>query len=199
MICIFTKNQLPVLFFFLLGILIFWFPVTTFGATLELTVTITSFQIPDRAAVKLGGANYTAEVTISNSRVTVVKVGSNSPAIKDFTGNMGKNSTATVSVANYDSSATYNIYTEIRAYNYGSNVVCKSDCSPTTGYATYANPLSGGSALSCPTNNCHGATSYPDRLALNSSSIIMYNGSNQVVTSGASTYYWRSPSIYQIN
>jgi len=135
------------IFFF--SALIFCFPLTTLGAVMEMTVTIDSIQIPERAEMVWTTGGQTADGHLADrpntefgfdySRITVVDKNISVKALKwfdyttipgagGFQHPMQKDSTLTFAFPYDVALAPYKVYAEVQAQPQGSSPVLKADC-----------------------------------------------------------------------
>jgi len=178
-----------------LSVIIFVAPAPVFGAAnMEVTVTITSFQIPERAAYLLYEDPSNTEFGIEKSRITVVRnrdnlvVGS-----MDFAplGRMAKNASVVIPFSYIANDAPYNIHAEIRVESTPAGyTAAKADCSlvvlsSSEWYKTYTTLKNN---VWQETSFCLNAGNYGNYLAVPASSVIL----------GGSFYYWRSPVLFTI-
>lgn len=177
----------------LLSVALIFFPLFAFGATINLTVNITSFRAPTRAAasnianpnnVEFGLSNYRA-IVVENNTNTVVATNAFSPNSMYSTAPF----TSGPFTFTYNSNYTYSVYLEVLVYSQGANTVCKVDCSnvpANSGWyilsqsALYASGI-GTATCSTPIPcNCSGA-------ACNNVAV----DPNNVVKESDNNYYWR--------
>jgi len=205
---IMKKNQLITLFF--LAIFIFS-PLITHGATMEVTVTINSLQIPERSTVLLLNDRPNSEfligssVTEKGSRLLILDKNNNLIA-KPFLieapsfnyGHIFKGSYAVASFTYLAESAPYNAYLEIRVYKqYEGETSFNADCSTYTvatgGTAWYYNYISyqnddgykNYASKNCPDYNCDGCYDYRDQILFNPASVRGYNYAVDTIVCGS--------------
>lgn len=191
-------------------VIIFLFPSTALGVVtdMEITVTITSLQIPERAAMILVSDRPNTEFQIDGARIAIVKNSdgvvqktADFPSVNPYQRSAKKNASITFSFPYVNSMAPFNVYLEIAAVAAtvvpGGGMGCRADCSNIPNISDwylssariYYLPSGGGTPVlaGCPNPPCTYPPIYdtPYQVAFAKSNIV--NG------------YWRSPSILTIN
>src|SRR3989339_1930503 len=172
---------------------LFCLPVPALGAIVQLTVTISSIQIPERAAMLYKSVNKEFAFD-GGARVVVVKksdgtLGTPIAAEEIYHSTYGRGvlrqgSSAKIAF-NYDPTLVpFNVYIEIVAMTTGGDIYCSAGCIPVSNSyrsATSLYMIEGGD-VSCPAPACDSPNSV--NIAFPSGNIFSQKGSNE---------YWRSP------
>ncbi|MCX6720628.1 MAG: hypothetical protein NTW11_02385 [Candidatus Staskawiczbacteria bacterium] len=182
----------------LLSTLISCFPLSAFGAIVEVTATINSVQIPQRAATM--GKSVSTEFYLPNSRMVIAQTNGSVVATGSLpSGRLKQGASATFSFAYDPTLAPYNVYAEVSVSNTAGTAICKADCGNVTSGASWAYFSSGSlyyntagswSIASCPAttdsppSQCTASSANSSLIALDTAKVV--NG------------YWRSPTIYTI-
>lgn len=122
------------IFFLILFLaIIFCFPLSAFGANLEITVGITSVRIPEAAINMFAPDGPNTEFTLyQGTYITLVDDSSDSVVAGMYnTVYVRRNETITISYSNYDITKTYKVYFYQRAEpQQQSQTIYKADCTP---------------------------------------------------------------------
>jgi len=203
----------------LAGFFVFWFPLPVFGAVMEVTVTITSMKIPQRAGAALAPDRPNTEFRINNMRITVVNRDDDVVARSWF--NIQAGTEATVYFP-YDNTKTpYHIYLEHRAYGpangYGlpegeeGVIMCRADCSNVVDAPGVVADewfyLGGVEYSSCQPSydpSCHASCPYPACSASYDPVFVNLDGLavdpvNVIWSPYDDDYVWRSPVLFTID
>jgi len=184
----------------ILSIVIFCFPSSALGAVMEMTVTITNLQIPERSAMVYQNVNSELRIYCAwdgnDCRINVLRDDDSSPvaygdalSAEHFKAGFSKTMSFT-----YDNSKQYSVHVELRASSQGSNVICKSDCTPVAGgsgwYYSNGSPelASGAAYLVCPSIACNGTSTTRYKIAFDPANTVLVGGIR----------WWRSPSLCTI-
>lgn len=190
----------------ILPVITLFTPTIAYGAVMELNITITSFQIPERAAItfQAGYPNTEFNEDGGYSRITVAEHNNITAilATKEFiNSSAGKLIKGTVLIISfpYSDLKTYDVYTEIKAV-VGQTIACKANCTPVPigTYTTYWTPGVGGLQVSCSTNICINGSN-TGQIAFTSTYVFKYDSAGTTITPSGTNYWWRSPTIYKIN
>ncbi len=184
------KILISILFF---AALLFCFPSSALGSVIEVTVTITGVQLPQRAIIM--SMPEDTKFYIPDSRIIITR---HSDGAIMGVGNLSSNqlkmdSSTTIAFPYSGVLAPYDIYAEVKVNTTVGTTVCDAGCGTVTSGADWAY-LFGDSLYyfygsswfkaSCP-SSCTASASNSSRIALSKNKVV--NG------------YWRSPSLYTIN
>jgi len=198
------KNNILLILFSLP--IIFCFPLSADAAVMELTFTVSSLNIPERAAI-LTSSNYPdTEFLLRQARI-VAMVGTSVKAIKYFPKNSNgdvQEGESLIITFPYSVGTSYDLHLEVRGWNQGSNIMCtvKCDVIPANSNqcvawdSVYYKNFSPSGSASCPSTTCSGSN-YRDRLSFAGPCYGYYDYNS--TKSGTTYYFWRSPTILTIN
>jgi len=181
---------------------------------MELTVTITSLKVPERAAMILANDPPSVEFGFDNSRITVVRNSNTSivgakwfnfvqsfPGTNSFQHPMYAGATVTFNFPYDATAAPYNVYAEIETSGQGGSTIYKADCTLVPGnsgwYWLYTSAYYNNFAniASCPNPPFTG--SYLGFIAVDTTNPQHFV--RDIGAGGGWTYFWRSPALFTIN
>ena len=184
--------------------IIFCFPKLTDATVMEVTFTVLSLTIPERAIIL--GKQLNTEFLLQETRI-VAMVGTSTKAIKYFpknnNGDVQAGESAIITFP-YSPGTSYDLHLEIRGYNQGNNITCTAKCDAipansnqcVTRNAVYYKDYTPSSSTMCPFTTCPGSY-YGNRFSF-PGGCFGYNDYNTIKT-GTTYYFWRSPTIFTIN
>jgi hypothetical protein len=192
------------------------FPLPAFGAVMELTVTITSVKIPERAAMIFAPDRPNTEFAIGRGRIAVRKnsdgslmgYGGTTPSHwgRYYVGGILEKDTVTTVTFPYDSNSAYNVDAEVRVKPASvlDTVGCRPDCTPISGgYIAYSYdvPVPSENEIDTYWALYYYSTEYnswsiggcPASLCLGNWADIGFD--SNVFPSSDGTFWWRSPAL----
>jgi len=162
------------------------FPLSAFGAAMEVTVTITGVRSPERSAMLLRADRPNTEFVFPNNSGRIMVIRNSDSSIKATVAVPAypkKNSVVTFTIPYEAALAPYSVYLEIQATP-ENNPACKADCSVVSGWYKICQFYTFDySNYQCQAATCN--SSYTGCIAVDPAHIV--------------AGFWRSPILFTIN